>query len=150
MPWCRKCGSGSERAWLLLVFREYGPSIRRNFREAIRTRRSDQPPQCIRQSKEAGEKAIREHHSDWCIARISWLFDAAGAVFRRRFFVPPRRSRPGEMPWALSERAVEARQVSLRNRNTPFAVQRFAEYAAARLRRNCAIRTDHKREEDYA
>jgi dTDP-4-dehydrorhamnose reductase len=33
------------------------------------------------QSKLAGEKAIREHHSDWCIARTSWLFGAAGACF---------------------------------------------------------------------
>jgi dTDP-4-dehydrorhamnose reductase len=27
------------------------------------------------------EKAIREHHLDWCIARTSWLFGAAGARF---------------------------------------------------------------------
>ncbi len=33
------------------------------------------------QSKAAGEKAIREHHSDWCIARTSWLFGAAGVCF---------------------------------------------------------------------
>jgi dTDP-4-dehydrorhamnose reductase len=32
-------------------------------------------------SKAAGEKAIREHHSDWCIARTSWLFGTAGACF---------------------------------------------------------------------
>jgi len=33
------------------------------------------------QSKAAGEKAIREHHPDWCIARTSWLFGAARACF---------------------------------------------------------------------
>jgi len=33
------------------------------------------------QSKAAGEKAIREHHLDWCIARTSWLFGTAGACF---------------------------------------------------------------------
>ena len=33
------------------------------------------------QSKAVGEKAIRERHSDWCIARTSWLFGAAGACF---------------------------------------------------------------------
>src|SRR5438876_5991982 len=33
------------------------------------------------QSKAAGEKTIREHHSDWCIARTSWLFGAAGVCF---------------------------------------------------------------------
>src|SRR5260370_37151455 len=33
------------------------------------------------QSKAAGEKAICEHHSDWCIARTSWLFGAARACF---------------------------------------------------------------------
>ncbi len=33
------------------------------------------------QSKAAGEKAIREHHRDWCIARTSWLFGAARACF---------------------------------------------------------------------
>ena len=33
------------------------------------------------QSKAAGEKAIREHHSDWCIARTSWLFGTGGKCF---------------------------------------------------------------------
>src|SRR6266480_6735183 len=33
------------------------------------------------QSNAAGEKAIREHHPDWCIARTSWLFGAARACF---------------------------------------------------------------------
>jgi dTDP-4-dehydrorhamnose reductase len=33
------------------------------------------------QSKAAGEKAIRENHQAWCIARTSWLFGASGASF---------------------------------------------------------------------
>jgi dTDP-4-dehydrorhamnose reductase len=33
------------------------------------------------QSKAAGEKAIRENHTNWCIARTSWLFGASGVSF---------------------------------------------------------------------
>jgi dTDP-4-dehydrorhamnose reductase len=33
------------------------------------------------QSKAAGEKALRENHANWCIARTSWLFGASGACF---------------------------------------------------------------------
>lgn len=33
------------------------------------------------QSKAAGEKALRENHTNWCIARTSWLFGASGACF---------------------------------------------------------------------
>jgi dTDP-4-dehydrorhamnose reductase len=33
------------------------------------------------QSKAAGEKAIQEHAGQWCIARTSWLFGAAGNSF---------------------------------------------------------------------
>jgi len=32
-------------------------------------------------SKAAGEKAVMNHHKDWCIARTSWLFGAGGASF---------------------------------------------------------------------
>ncbi|MBZ5539485.1 MAG: dTDP-4-dehydrorhamnose reductase [Acidobacteriia bacterium] len=33
------------------------------------------------QSKAAGEKAVRENHINWCIARTSWLFGASGVCF---------------------------------------------------------------------
>lgn len=33
------------------------------------------------QSKAAGEKAIRENHTKWCIARTSWLFGTSGVSF---------------------------------------------------------------------
>jgi len=33
------------------------------------------------QSKAAGEKAVQTYAKDWCIARTSWLFGAAGASF---------------------------------------------------------------------
>ncbi|MGH9743471.1 MAG: dTDP-4-dehydrorhamnose reductase [Candidatus Acidiferrum sp.] len=33
------------------------------------------------ESKAAGEKAILETHTEWCIARTSWLFGATGACF---------------------------------------------------------------------
>jgi dTDP-4-dehydrorhamnose reductase len=33
------------------------------------------------QSKAAGEKAVHMYAQDWCIARTSWLFGAAGASF---------------------------------------------------------------------
>lgn len=35
-------------------------------------------------SKAAGEKAVQSHASDWCIARTSWLFGAAGPSFPER------------------------------------------------------------------
>lgn len=40
-------------------------------------------------SKVAGEKAIREHHSGWCIARTSWLFGAARACFPEKILRTP-------------------------------------------------------------
>jgi dTDP-4-dehydrorhamnose reductase len=42
------------------------------------------PLNVCEQSKAAGEKAIREHHPDWCIARLSWLFGPARACFPER------------------------------------------------------------------
>lgn len=33
------------------------------------------------QSKAAGEKAIQDHHRQWCIARTSWLFGASRTSF---------------------------------------------------------------------
>src|SRR5260370_39173581 len=39
------------------------------------------------QSKAAGEKAICEHHSDWCIARPSWLFGPAPACFPQQILL---------------------------------------------------------------
>jgi dTDP-4-dehydrorhamnose reductase len=91
MPSCRKSGSRSERAWLSLVFREYRLSFHGT---STRPYEPDDPIGLLNlygQSKAAREKAILEHHSDWCIARTSWLFGAAVPAFRRRFFVPPRR-----------------------------------------------------------
>jgi len=33
------------------------------------------------QSKAAGERAVRENHTHWCIARTSWLFGTSGVCF---------------------------------------------------------------------
>jgi dTDP-4-dehydrorhamnose reductase len=48
----------------------------------IEPKRPIAPLNVYGRSKAAGEKAIQENHSAWCIARTSWLFGASGAFPR--------------------------------------------------------------------
>jgi dTDP-4-dehydrorhamnose reductase len=45
------------------------------------------------QSKAAGEKAIQESHSAWCIARTSWLFGTSGPASQRKSYASRRAAR---------------------------------------------------------
>ena len=105
--WCRECGPSRAAnefgSRLFFVSTDYlfdGTSTR-----PYEPDEPIAPLNVYGQSKAAGEKAILEHHSDWCIARTSWLFGAAGELLsgenpscRRNPVGLDRRGRPGGSP----------------------------------------------------